>query len=54
MGSHVQFYRDDAGEWRWRVRDDNGNVTGDSAEGYKNRADCEAGWVNVTNSEWDS
>lgn len=45
--SQVVYYRDDAGDWRWRVTDDNGNITGDSAEGYKNRADAEAGYANV-------
>ena len=36
----VVVYRDSQGEWRWRVRADNGEIVADSAEGYRNRADC--------------
>jgi uncharacterized protein YegP (UPF0339 family) len=34
-----EFYLDHRGEWRWRHWSQ-GRKTGDSAEGYKNRADC--------------
>lgn len=36
----VEVYRDDANEWRWRVRATNGQVIGVSEEGYKNRGYC--------------
>lgn len=38
--NNIQFYQDAKGEWRWRVRADNGNVVGDSGEGYKNLGDA--------------
>lgn len=33
-------YRDSKGEFRWRLKADNGKVIADSGEGYKNEADC--------------
>lgn len=39
---HGLLYRDDAGEYRWRLLSRNGNIVADSSEGYENRADCEA------------
>ncbi|WP_375410373.1 YegP family protein [uncultured Methylobacterium sp.] len=38
-----ELYRDAGGEWRWRLRVQNGNVIADSAEGYARREDCEHG-----------
>ena len=37
----VDFYVDDAGEWRW-TRYDTGNhqIVGGATEGYVNRGDC--------------
>jgi len=35
-----EVYKDDKGEWRWRAKSRNGRITGDSGEGYKNKADC--------------
>jgi len=40
---HVELYRDDAGEWRWRRVAPNGEVVADSAEGYTRLEDCRAG-----------
>lgn len=37
---HFEVYRDSKGEWRWRFVASNGRVIADSAEGYKNKADC--------------
>ena len=37
-----EFYKDNNGEWRWRRIAPNGKIVGASAEGYKNKADCEA------------
>jgi len=34
-----EFYRDAAGEWRWRRKAPNGRIVGASSEGYKNRID---------------
>ena len=36
----VDVYRDDAGEWRWRVKASNGNIIATSSESYKNEADA--------------
>lgn len=42
--AHFQVYKDDAGEWRWRLRSaGNSKTIADSGEGYKARADCFAG-----------
>lgn len=36
----LKVYQDKKKEWRWKVTADNGRIVGDSAEGYKNLADC--------------
>ena len=36
-----ELYRDAGGQWRWRLRVQNGNVIADSGEGYVRREDCE-------------
>ena len=33
----VIFYKDDIGEWRWRMRARNGNIMADSGEGYSSK-----------------
>jgi len=33
-----ELFEDRGGEWRWRLRHDNGNVIADSGEGYSNRS----------------
>lgn len=33
-------YRDDAGEWRWRLVAGNGRIIADSGEGYDHKHDC--------------
>lgn len=38
----IEIYVDKASEWRWRFRADNGNIVGDSSEGYKNKGDMMA------------
>jgi len=38
----VEFYRDSAGEFRWRAQAANNKVVADSAEGYTNKGDCVA------------
>lgn len=41
--STMQFYKDQADEWRWRVYSKNGDIISVSSEGYKNRVDAENG-----------
>lgn len=36
----VEIYRDDSGDWRWRLRAGNGEIVSDSAEGYSSHAYC--------------
>ncbi len=33
-----ELFEDDAGEWRWRLRHDNGEIIGDSGEGYSSKS----------------
>ena len=35
-----ELFEDDAGEWRWRLRHDNGNIIGDSGEGYASKSNA--------------
>ncbi|MFW6002896.1 MAG: HVO_2922 family protein [Halanaeroarchaeum sp.] len=34
MGATFELYEDVGGQWRWRLRHDNGNIIADSGEGY--------------------
>lgn len=36
----IEVYKDNAGEFRWRKKADNGEVVADSGEGYVNEEDC--------------
>lgn len=38
--TRVELYRDKAGDWRWRAKGDNGEIVGDSGEGYERQIDC--------------
>lgn len=38
-----EIYKDEGGEWRWRLRHRNGNVMADSGEGYAERTGAEDG-----------
>ena len=33
-GTKIEIYQDKAGEWRWRLKHENGNIMADSSEGY--------------------
>jgi len=35
-----EFYKDTAGEWRWRRIASNGRIVGASSQGYVNKSDC--------------
>jgi uncharacterized protein YegP (UPF0339 family) len=37
-----EFYKDAAGDWRWRRTASNGAIVGSSSQGYSNKADCVA------------
>ncbi len=40
MADKWEFYKDNAGEFRWRRTAPNGQIVGASTEGYKKKADC--------------
>lgn len=42
MKPGLTIYRDDAGDWRWRLVAKNGKVSGASTEGYRRRRSVEA------------
>ncbi|HYW12587.1 MAG TPA: DUF1508 domain-containing protein [Longimicrobium sp.] len=44
-------YEDNNGEWRWRLKAENGEIIADSGEGYKNKPDCLAGIALVKGSK---
>ncbi len=37
----IERYEDNAGEWRWRLRHDNGEIIGDGSEGYASRSNVD-------------
>ncbi|NHN48477.1 DUF1508 domain-containing protein [Halostella sp. JP-L12] len=47
-GSTVEIYEDRGGNWRWRLRHDNGNVIADGGEGYASRRALEAAVERLT------
>jgi uncharacterized protein YegP (UPF0339 family) len=42
-----ELYEDSAGEYRWRLRHDNGNVIADSGEGYASKSNAERAMAGV-------
>ncbi|MFB6070776.1 MAG: HVO_2922 family protein [Halanaeroarchaeum sp.] len=54
MGSRFELYEDEAGEWRWRLRHDNGNVIADSGEGYASRQKARQGIESVKRTAPDA
>ena len=36
----VTVYRDNGGDYRWRVQSSNGKIMADSGEGYGRKRDC--------------
>ena len=43
----LHIYQDTAGEYRWSLTADNGEVIADSSEGYTERNDCAEAAVRV-------
>lgn len=48
-GSNATFelFTDEAGEWRWRLRHDNGNIIADSGQGYASKQKAKQGLHSV-------
>jgi uncharacterized protein YegP (UPF0339 family) len=42
-----EMFKDAAGEWRWNLRHNNGNIIADSAEGYSSKAKAKQGLESV-------
>jgi uncharacterized protein YegP (UPF0339 family) len=40
MAAKFILYKDNKGEFRWRLRHENGNIIADSGEGYVNKEDA--------------
>lgn len=38
-----QLYKDQSGEYRWRLRADNNEIIANSGEGYTQKSDCKHG-----------
>ncbi|HEX8201601.1 MAG TPA: DUF1508 domain-containing protein [Isosphaeraceae bacterium] len=41
--AQFEIFKDHAGQYRWRLRADNGEPIADSSEAYKAKADCRHG-----------
>ena len=44
----VIFYKDVAGEWRWRIKASNGLILATSSEGYKERRKAEKSFGSIS------
>ena len=47
MAAMFELYEDKAGEFRWRLRHENGQIIADSAEGYTTKANAKNGIQSV-------
>ena len=47
MAATFELYEDKAGEYRWRLRHQNGNIIADSGEGYTSKANATNGIESV-------
>jgi uncharacterized protein YegP (UPF0339 family) len=45
-----EVYEDGAGQWRWRLVHDNGNIVADSGEGYASKQKARQGIESVKNN----
>lgn len=49
-----ELYEDDAGQYRWRLRHDNGNIVADSGEGYASKQKARQGIESVRDNAPDA
>ena len=47
MTATFELYEDKAGNYRWRLRHDNGNIIADSGEGYASKQKAKQGIESV-------
>jgi len=50
MNDKWEFYKDHENKWRWRRTAPNGNIVGETIEGYSDKVDCEA---NALRNGWE-
>lgn len=50
----VEFYKDESGDWRWRITDTNNEIIGASSEGFRYRTDCARNFLMVGKSITES
>ena len=51
---HFSLYKDQGGEWRWRLVASNGQTVADSGEGYTTKANAQAGIAAVKKGAADA
>jgi len=54
MSATFELYEDRTGEYRWRLRHDNGNVIADSGQGYASRQKARQGIESVRENARDA
>jgi uncharacterized protein YegP (UPF0339 family) len=47
MPATFELYEDNAGQYRWRLRHENGNIIADSGEGYASKQKAKQGIESV-------
>nr|WP_159900316.1 HVO_2922 family protein [Salinirussus salinus] len=47
MTATFELYEDNAGQYRWRLRHENGNIIADSGEGYASKQKAKQGIESV-------
>lgn len=54
MTSTFEIYQDEAGDWRWRLVHQNGNIIADSGEGYASKQKVRQGLQSVKENAPDA
>lgn len=49
---YFELYQDKAKKWRWRIKARNGQVLGDSGEGYATRSNCQEAVDRLNGVDW--
>lgn len=47
----IRFYRDESGDYRWRLHAANGRIIAGPQEGYRKRSTCESNALSVLGAE---
>ncbi|HEY97645.1 MAG TPA: YegP family protein [Dehalococcoidia bacterium] len=54
MAATFELYQDRAGEYRWRLRHENGNIIADSGQGYTTKENAKNGIQSVKENAPDA